>query len=302
MEYEVATIFEEEEELITVLEEDEIENITTVNEAIQYVNTGDGSGTSNYTELTNKPKINGVELVGNKTSKELGLESYDDTEIKQDIAELQITKADKDEIPTKLSELENDTEFISNIPDEYVTNDELEAKGYLTEHQSLEDYALKSEIPSIEGLATETYVKNEIANAQLGGEGGEIDLSGYATKDDLNSKVDKETGKSLIADSEITRLAGVTNYDDTEIKNSLNDKANKSDIPTIPTNISSFVNDAGYITEYIEKEVYVGTEEPTNNDCKIWVNPDGEVTDYVTKEEMDNAISNAIGTTLGGSY
>lgn len=283
MEYEVATIFEEDEELITVLEEDEIENITTVNEAIQYVNTGDGS--------------------------------YDDTEIKQDIAELQITKADKDEIPTKLSELENDTEFISNIPDEYVTNDELEAKGYLTEHQSLEDYALKSEIPSIEGLATETYVKNEIANAQLGGEGGEIDLSGYATKDDLNSKVDKETGKSLIADSEITRLASVTNYDDTEIKNSLNDKANKSDIPTIPINISSFVNDAGYITEYIEEEVYVGTDEPTSEDCKIWVNPNGEAStiptktseltndsNFITTEEMNQAISNAIGTTLGGSY
>ena len=35
--------------------------------------TGGGSGTSNYNNLSNKPKINNVELVGNKTSSDLGL-------------------------------------------------------------------------------------------------------------------------------------------------------------------------------------------------------------------------------------
>lgn len=79
-------------------------------------------------------------------------------------------------------------------------------------------------------FASESYVKNEIANAQLGGEGGEIDLSGYATKDDLAKKVDKVTGKSLISDSEITRLANVTNYDDTTLRNLINSKASISDM------------------------------------------------------------------------
>ena len=32
------------------------------------------SGTSNYADLSNKPQINGVELVGNKTSEDLGIE------------------------------------------------------------------------------------------------------------------------------------------------------------------------------------------------------------------------------------
>lgn len=65
------------------------------------------------------------------------------------------------------------------------------------------------------GLATETYVTNAIAGAQLGG--GEVDLSGYATTEDLedyatlavvgqfedlvlgrfNTKVDKVDGKGL---------------------------------------------------------------------------------------------------------
>lgn len=36
---------------------------------------GGGGGTSNYNDLTNKPKINGVELSGNKTSSDLKISS-----------------------------------------------------------------------------------------------------------------------------------------------------------------------------------------------------------------------------------
>jgi hypothetical protein len=53
-------------------------------------------------------------------------------------------------------------------------------------------------ITSLEGYATENYVTNAITNAKIeGGDGDPIDLSGYATKDDLNKKVDKVTGKGL---------------------------------------------------------------------------------------------------------
>ena len=85
------------------------------------------------------------------------------------------------EIPSKTSQLENDSGFLtehqslaeyakkSEIPDVsgfatkddissveskipslegYATEQWVEAKGYLTEHQSLENYALKSEIPT----------------------------------------------------------------------------------------------------------------------------------------------------------
>ena len=46
-------------------------------------------------------------------------------------------------------------------------------------------------IPSIEGLATETYVQNKIAEAQLNGGDNEVNLDGLATKDELNAKADK---------------------------------------------------------------------------------------------------------------
>lgn len=75
--------------------------------------------------------------------------------------------AKEEDIPTKTSQLTNDS-------------------GYLTEHQSLEGYA------------TEDYVKAKIAEAELGGgEGGEsIDLSGYALKSDLPTKTSQLTNDS----------------------------------------------------------------------------------------------------------
>ena len=48
------------------------------------------------------------------------------------------------------------------------------------------------------------------------------------TDEELAKKVDKVEGKSLIADSEITRLAGVTNYDDTQVKEDIAKKADSA--------------------------------------------------------------------------
>lgn len=55
---------------------------------------GGGGGTSDYLQLSNKPKINGVELVNNITTEDLGIV-----------------------IPQRTSELENDSGFITNETD-----------------------------------------------------------------------------------------------------------------------------------------------------------------------------------------
>lgn len=39
--------------------------------------------------------------------------------------------------------------FITSIPDEYVTETELNAKGYLTEHQSLADYSTTTQVQNM---------------------------------------------------------------------------------------------------------------------------------------------------------
>ena len=45
-------------------------------------------GTTDYEALTNKPSINGVKLTGDKSLSDLGINEYDDTEIKKSISEV----------------------------------------------------------------------------------------------------------------------------------------------------------------------------------------------------------------------
>lgn len=76
----------------------------------------------------------------------------------------------------KLEDIPDTSAFITTIPDEYVTEAELTAKGYLTEHQSLEGYA------------TESYVDNIINNLELP-EPNDIDLSSYYTKVETSAAI-----------------------------------------------------------------------------------------------------------------
>ena len=78
-------------------------------------------------------------------------------------------------VPTKVSQLTNDSKFLTSVPAEYITEDELNTKGYLTKHQ------------------------------------------------DISGKVDKVEGKGLstvdFTTAYETKLKGLSNYNDTIIKN-----------------------------------------------------------------------------------
>lgn len=92
---------------------------------------GKGLSTNDYTD-EDKAKLD-------------SLQNYDDSSIvalinnKSDKGHThtvsQIT--DFPSIPSKVSQLTNDSGFISSIPSEYVTDTELNAKGYLTKHQDI---------------------------------------------------------------------------------------------------------------------------------------------------------------------
>ena len=89
----------------------------------------------------------------------------------------------KSELPTPYNDLElkKRVERLENNPNvdtsNFVTNDVLAGKGYLTEHQSLEGYAKKSEIPQ---PYNDTEVKQRLSVVEQKGEN-------YATKEQLAS-------------------------------------------------------------------------------------------------------------------
>lgn len=89
----------------------------------------------------------------------------------------------KSELPTPYNDLElkKRVERLESKPDldtsNFVTNEVLNSKGYLTEHQSLEGYAKKSEIPQ---PYNDTDVKQRLSVVEQKGEG-------YATKEQIAS-------------------------------------------------------------------------------------------------------------------
>ena len=87
-----------------------------MNDLIAGSSSGEG-GTTDYTALVNKPRINGVTLTGNKTSSQLGIEPPTRTSqltndsgfiTAQDIPDIPTV-----DVPTKLSELTNDVGYIT---------------------------------------------------------------------------------------------------------------------------------------------------------------------------------------------
>lgn len=74
-------------------------------------------------------------------------------------------------------------------------------------------------VPSIDGLAKTEDIPTKVSEL--------TNDSGYLTEhQDISGKVDKVDGKSLIADTEIERLASVDNYDDVQIKTQIQAVAN----------------------------------------------------------------------------
>lgn len=94
---------------------------------------------------------------------------------------------------------------------------------------------------AVQNKVIKSYVDNSLANIQTA----------------LSGKVDKEEGKSLISDSEITRLANVKNYDDTKVKSDISSmnvaiNANKTNIANIQAEIGDMETVLSSVVEVTE--------------------------------------------------
>ena len=138
---------------------------------------------SSYAKKTEIPDVSGfISEIPSEyvTDSELAAKGY---LVEADLSEY-AKKTEIPTVPTKTSQLTNDSNFLTAIPSEYITETELDNKGYLTEHQSLSEYAKKSEIPDVSHFIT-SIPEEYVTETELNNKGyltQHQSLEGYATK------------------------------------------------------------------------------------------------------------------------
>ena len=206
--------------------------------------------------------------------------AYDDSDLRNRVVALE-TKEDKDtkyddtEVKHRLTELENKPVVDTSV---FVTEEKLNEKGYLTQHQDLTPYALKSEIPqpyndtqltervtaleskAIEGGAyDDTDLKNRVTTLE---NKPNVDLSNYVTSEQLENKHYLTEHQPL---------------DNLVTKEELNSKGYVTD---------EVLDSKGYLTE----EVLIGknylTEDVLNT--KNYLTQHQDLSSLVTKQELEN--------------
>ena len=119
-------------------------------------------------------------------SKAIGGGAYDDKPIRDRLDVLEAkhdndTIYDDTEVKHRLTELENKPAVDTSV---FVTEEKLNSKGYLTEHQDLTPYALKSEIPQPYNDSTLNERVTALENRPTTGDGN-VDTSKFVTKEEL---------------------------------------------------------------------------------------------------------------------
>ena len=158
---------------------------------------------------------------------------------------------------------------LTEIPSEYITESELNDKGYLTSIP--DDYALKTDIP------TNVSELNNDANYITLNEVPKTDLSDYYTKEEVDGKIpDVSNFITSIPSEYIT---------ETE----LNDKGYLTEIPSEYITESE-LNDKGYLTEIPSEYI---TETELNDKGYLTSIPDT----YITEGELTTALSDKVSQT-----
>ena len=179
-------------------------NILTIN------STGGGSGgTSNYNVLTNKPTINNVELRGNKSLNDLGIQPAGNYALES-------------EIPTKTSDLTNDSGFITGYTEtdptvpSYVKNI---TQSNITSWNNKSDFS-----GNYNDLSNKPTIPSEVTESTVSGWGFTKNTGTYSKpsggipKTDLASAVQTSLGKADTALQSHQDISG--KLDTSKVKNS----------------------------------------------------------------------------------
>lgn len=104
---------------------------------------------------------------------------------------------------------------------------------------------------------SDVYTKSEVDQAiDEAIAGGVADLTNYYTKSESDAKYATQT---VVNEEIAARITAIR-----EVNTTLESKADKSEIPTVPTNVSAFTNDAGYLTQHQSLSNYYTKTEIDN--------------------------------------
>ena len=236
---------------------------------------GGGTTTTAYGDLTGKPRINGVTLVDNKTSKELNLYGtgnappYPVTSVNGQTGDVTIeVGGNVDSVNGKTGVVVLSAADVGALPNTTVIPDKTSQldndSGYIT-NSALAGYAKKTEIPTktseltndsgyITNTALEPYAKTvdiPTKTSQLNND------SGYITANDVPVKsVDGATG-NVVTNAVKTTTQTLTDAQKQQARTNIGagtssfdgDYNSLTNKPTIPTKTSQLTNDSGFITD-----------------------------------------------------
>lgn len=255
----------------------DIENIVTKHELDElFAKIKEQGGTYDdsdlRSELNNKAdhseieRISGqIAILEQKTDKDT---IYDDSALKQRVSALE----SKSEIDTS----------------SFVTKQELNGKGYLTEHQPLTEYAKKSELPR---PYNDTEIKSRVARLESK---PELDTSGLVTKQELASKGYLTEHQSLTEYAKKAELP--QQYNDTEVKARIHTLETRTGTPqkiSIAGNVVTLSDGGGSITLPTTAPATATNATPSNQyEIHGTGFPNGKVTAPVGTTYVDTAVTN----------
>jgi hypothetical protein len=219
---------------------DEIKTISVDDESVAMVaNLAPVAFSGSYNDLSNKPTIPTKTSELTNDSGYLVAVTWNDIYNKPTFATVAISGdyndlTNKPTIPTNTSDLTNDSGFITNadLPTNYVTTNTT---------QSITGAKTFTQWLSIDGM----YSSDDIRIA-----GGRLSI--YDNDPSLSYYLEMEANRLLYTANNNHTVSVDFNTPSNDNSLSFPDKSGTlavtSDIPTVPTNVSSFTNDAGYIT------------------------------------------------------
>lgn len=219
-----------------------------------------------YNDTPLKERVTALE------SKAIGGGAYDDKPIRDRLDVLEAkhdndTIYDDTEVKRRLTELEGkpvlDTSF-------FITEEKLNEKGYLTQHQSLENVVTKEELNN-KHYVTEEELNNKAYLTQQ-------NLDNYALKSELPTPYNDSLLNERVTALESKAIEGGA-YDDTDLRNRVINLENKP-----PLDTSEFVtNQALESRGYIKDVSNLVTKDELEGKHYI-----SDISNLVTKEELEN--------------